>query len=82
MDSRLSLRRDTVLRCSLYRGATMPAAAKQLILVKRYARSRLYDTHNQSYVSVEQLRRWADDGVAFSVIDTESNTDVTAVLLA
>lgn len=60
----------------------MPAAAKQLILVKRYARSRLYDTHNQSYVSVEQLRRWADDGVAFSVIDTESNTDVTAVLLA
>lgn len=52
------------------------------ILVKRYGRSRLYDTQNLSYVSVEQLRAWAAKGVAFSVIDTETHTDVTAVLLA
>ena len=61
----------------------MSAAAKvQSILVKRYAHSRLYDTQNQSYVSVEQLRGWAAKGVAFMVIDTETGTDVTAVLLA
>ena len=57
-------------------------AESQLILVKRYARSRLYDTRNQCYVSVEQLRRWAAKGVAFSVIDTETGIDVTRVLLA
>jgi polyhydroxyalkanoate synthesis regulator protein len=44
----------------------MSAAAKvQPILVKRYARSRLYDTQSQSYVSVEQLRGWAAKNVAF-----------------
>ena len=58
------------------------AANEQLILVKRYARSRLYDTQNQSYVSVQQLRGWAASDVAFSVVDTETGMDVTAVLLA
>ena len=57
-------------------------AGRQPILVKRYARSRLYDTRNQCYVSVEQLREWAARGVAFSVIDTETGNDVTKVLLA
>ena len=58
------------------------AAEDRSILVKRYAGSRLYDTQNQSYVSVEQLRGWAAKGVSFSVIDAETVTDVTAVLLA
>ena len=57
-------------------------AGSQPILVKRYALSRLYDTRNQCYVSVEQLRGWAAKGVAFSVIDTETGNDVTKVLLA
>ena len=61
----------------------MPAAGTvQPILVKRYARSRLYDTANQRYVSIEQLRGWAAMGLAFSVIDTESGVDITQVLLA
>lgn len=57
-------------------------AKDQPILVKRYARSRLYDTQSHSYVSVEQLRGWVIKGVGFSVVDTETGTDVTAVLLA
>ena len=58
------------------------AAKTQPILVKRYARCRLYDTRNRCYVSVEQLRGWAARGVAFSVVDTETGSDVTKVLLA
>jgi polyhydroxyalkanoate synthesis regulator protein len=54
----------------------------QPVVVKRYARSRLYDATNQNYVTVEQLREWASKGVAFSVIDTETGGDVTSVLLA
>jgi hypothetical protein len=51
---------------NLHGGVVMSAAAKvQPILVKRYARSRLYDTQSQSYVSVEQLRGWAAKNVAF-----------------
>ena len=61
----------------------MPAAQKsQPILIKRYDQSRLYDAANQRYVSVEQLRGWAADGVAFVVLDTETGADVTRVLLA
>jgi polyhydroxyalkanoate synthesis regulator protein len=54
----------------------------QSVVVKRYARSRLYDATNQNYVTVEQLREWVSKGVAFSVIDTETGEDVTSVLLA
>ena len=60
----------------------MPAIRVRSILVKRYARSRLYDTANGCYMSVEQLRRWAVDGIVFSVIDAETGSDVTRVLLA
>jgi len=54
----------------------------QPILVKRYARSRLYDTANQRYVSMAQLQSWATESVAFTVIDVETGLDVTRVLLA
>ena len=61
----------------------MPAAGNvPSILVKQYARSRLYDTARRCYVSVGQLRQWAADGVAFAVVDAETGSDVTRVLLA
>ena len=47
------------------------------ILVKRYARSRLYDTENRRYVSVEQLKTWVAERVAFAVIDAETGADIT-----
>ena len=61
----------------------MPAVRESKpILVRRYARSRLYDAENQRYVSIEQLLSWAARGVAFIVLDTETSEDVTDVLLA
>ena len=58
------------------------AAEPEPVLIKRYARRRLYDASGSCYVSVEQLREWAAKGVAFAVIDTESGEDITRVLLA
>jgi polyhydroxyalkanoate synthesis regulator protein len=52
------------------------------ILIKRYARSRLYDTVKGRYVTVDELRQWQRDGVAFIVRDVETGADVTRVLLA
>jgi polyhydroxyalkanoate synthesis regulator protein len=61
----------------------MSAARKiQPIVVKRYARCRLYDAVNRRYVTVEQLRDWKAKGIAFSVKDTETGADITRVLLA
>jgi polyhydroxyalkanoate synthesis regulator protein len=52
------------------------------VLVKRYARHRLYDATHGAYVSLEQLRAWARRGVAFEVIHVETGAHVTRVLLA
>jgi polyhydroxyalkanoate synthesis regulator protein len=52
------------------------------ILVKRYARSRLYDTAEGRYVSVDELREWQRDGLAFCVRDAETGEDITRILLA
>ena len=52
------------------------------ILIKRYARSRLYDTVNGRYVTVDELRQWRRDGLAFIVRDVERGADITRVLLA
>ena len=51
-------------------------------LVKRYARSRLYDTEAASYVTVSDLKTWAAQGVQFVVLDAETGEDITKVLLA
>jgi polyhydroxyalkanoate synthesis regulator protein len=53
----------------------------QPILVKRYGQDRLYDPARGCYVSVEQLRGWSRQGIALSVIDTETGADVTRVVL-
>jgi polyhydroxyalkanoate synthesis regulator protein len=52
------------------------------ILVRRYARSRLYDTIAGRYLSVDDLRQWLKDGVRFEVRDSETGEDITRVLLA
>jgi polyhydroxyalkanoate synthesis regulator protein len=56
--------------------------AARPILIKRYARSRLYDPGSGRYVSVKQLRGWQRQGASFVIIDVETGADVTRVLLA
>jgi polyhydroxyalkanoate synthesis regulator protein len=54
----------------------------ETILVKRYGRSRLYDTRRACYVTLKDLSNWKRRGVSFIVVDTETGDDVTRVLLA
>jgi polyhydroxyalkanoate synthesis regulator protein len=56
--------------------------AKGQILIKRYARSRLYCAGEERYVSIEELRQWRREDVSFSVRDVETGADVTRALLA
>lgn len=57
-------------------------SSRQPVLIKRYARSRLYDTAAHCYRTVETLRHWAATGVHFVVLDTETGKDITRVLIA
>jgi polyhydroxyalkanoate synthesis regulator protein len=52
------------------------------ILIRRYARSRLYDTSKLRYVTVDELRDWKRKDIIFTVLDVETGEDVTRVLLA
>lgn len=60
----------------------MSAQAPDPILIKRYARSRLYDPAYQRCVTVSQLRDWMMQDIPFVVRDTKTGADVTHVLLA
>jgi polyhydroxyalkanoate synthesis regulator protein len=54
----------------------------QPILVKRYARSRLYDTCTSRYVSLDELRDWRARGIEFVVRDVETGDEISRILLA
>lgn len=55
-------------------------------LVKRYARSRLYDAEAARYVALylalAELKKWQARGLPFTVINVETGQDITRVLLA
>ena len=51
-------------------------------VIKRYARSRLYDAAREQYVSMETLRLWQLRGIAFTVLNAGDGVDVTRVLMA
>jgi polyhydroxyalkanoate synthesis repressor PhaR len=59
----------------------MPASDK-IRIIKRYARSRLYDTQTTCYRTVEELRRLVARGVPLKIVDSETGDDVTKALLA
>jgi len=48
---------------------------------KATPRAVLFDA-NLDLHSIDQLRRWRRDGVPFTIIDTETDEDITQILLA
>ena len=54
----------------------------QPISVRRYGLTRLYDATHLRYMTVDRLRRWAAEGVVFSIIDAETGVNVTSVFPA
>ena len=55
---------------------------REPILVKRYGGSRLYDTVQARYVTLDELREWQAQRIAFEVRDAETGEDISLVLLA
>ena len=52
------------------------------VIITRYSPSRLYDAAAGRYVSLETLRSWAAQAVAFKVVDAQTGDDVTRIVLA
>ena len=52
------------------------------VCVTCYAGHRYYDGASRRYVSVDELRRWAAQGLAVSVIEARTGIDITRRVLA
>ena len=52
-----------------------------VIVIKKYANRRLYDTRKSSYITLEDLAGMVRDGREFRVVDAKSDEDITHSVL-
>nr|WP_229665319.1 polyhydroxyalkanoate synthesis repressor PhaR [Croceicoccus mobilis] len=52
-----------------------------MIIIKKYANRRLYNTDSSSYITLDHLAEMTREGVDFQVIDAKSGADITHQIL-
>ena len=52
-----------------------------LVVIKKYANRRLYDTSTSSYVTLDHLSHLVREGIEFEVRDAKSKEDITKAVL-
>ena len=50
-------------------------------LIKKYKNRRIYDTETSKYITFDDIKQFVLDDVAFKVIDTVSEKDITSAIL-
>ena len=50
-------------------------------IIKKYANRRLYDTHESSYITLEELKKLIVDGHAVEIIDAKSKKNISREVL-
>ena len=53
-----------------------------VVIIKKYANRRLYDTESSSYITLEKLAQMVRQKRQFKVVDAKSNEDITRSVLA
>jgi len=54
---------------------------QEIIIIKKYANRRLYNTDTSSYITLEDLGLMVRDGVEFQVVDAKTGNDLTKDVL-
>ena len=54
---------------------------KELKIIKRYQNRKLYDTHESSYVTLDEIAKMIKGGEDLRVIDNKTKNDITAATL-
>ena len=52
-----------------------------MVVIKKYANRRLYNTQSSSYITLEDLARMTRNGVDFVVLDAKTGNDITHSIL-
>lgn len=50
-------------------------------ILKKYPNRRIYDTHNSTYINLDDIRKMVIEGIDFKVVDSKSNADLTRSVL-
>ena len=62
-------------------GAEETSSGKDIVVIKKYANRRLYNTATSSYVTLDHLCQMVKDDVNFVVYDAKSGDDITRSVL-
>lgn len=54
---------------------------KEIKIIKRYQNRKLYDTHESSYVTLDEIAKMIKNGEELRVIDNKTKNDITAATL-
>lgn len=54
---------------------------KETKIIKRYQNRKLYDTHESSYVTLDEIAKMIKNGEDLRVIDNKTKNDITAATL-
>src|ERR1044071_9936996 len=54
---------------------------KEVKIIKRYQNRKLYDTHESSYVTLDEIAKMIKGGKDLRVIDNKTKNDITAATL-
>jgi polyhydroxyalkanoate synthesis repressor PhaR len=61
--------------------AAASASGDDVVIIKKYANRRLYDTESSSYITLERLAEMVRQKREFKVIDAKSGDDITHAVL-
>ena len=61
--------------------AAAQARDDDVVVIKKYANRRLYNTQSSSYITLEDLARMTRNGVDFVVLDAKTGNDITHSIL-
>jgi polyhydroxyalkanoate synthesis repressor PhaR len=62
-------------------GGIMKESTKEMKIIKRYQNRKLYDTHESSYVTLDEIAKMIKNGEDLRVIDNKTKNDITASTL-
>jgi len=63
------------------RVVTAKATEDDVVIIKKYANRRLYNTRSSSYITLDHLAKMTREGVEFKVVDAKSGADITHSIL-
>jgi polyhydroxyalkanoate synthesis repressor PhaR len=69
------------IHCPQNKDDSIGGIMKEIKIIKRYQNRKLYDTHESSYVTLDEIAKMIKGGEDLRVIDNKTKNDITAATL-